>query len=418
MHQKRQRARNAGPAQSLARASTSRSNVSSLLAKLRSAQRAAPRVLREARRPLTQASRGKRREPRLEVRVEQGLGRRPRPQRRQVAQQRAKGREQEGRVLGLLQRFGRFHAPQGILPGGLFEERQELLAHPGLPAGLVRKRRPQASSGESRPERRRLGRQAELLLEPLADHGPREGTEAQPLAARADRGPQPRRGRRDEDHVRAGRRLLQVLEQRVLGGVVHGVGVVDHEDTSARLERRARDLPHQVPHLVDADLRLAPRPARARQPPALGEHEVGVKAEVAPDVLVGVPVGLLAQLGEPRGADRRGHALARPALPARLRRGRLLAERRLRHRERQRLLPDTVGAVEQQRGGQAIALERAGEHRAEALVTPDLREPQAASPDTKPRPTSARHRLSNTASAEPRPSMRSQRAGSSATSSS
>ena len=188
--------------------------------------------------------------------------------------------QEECRVLGLLQRLRGLHARHGIEPLRALEEVDQALAHPAVGLRLEGQRRARAPSGQGGPQvgpppgPRRAAR-------PGTRPPPRaERAEAQHLAAGADRLPQAQGRRRDEDDVRARGRLLQALEQRVLGRLVHRVGVVDHEHAPARLERGPRDLADQVPHLVDTDLGLGPRPTGLREPPALGEHEVGVQAEV------------------------------------------------------------------------------------------------------------------------------------------
>ena len=116
---------------------------------------------------------------------------------------------------------------------------------------------PPASLARSRTSARRLL----ALREQGGHHGVGQRAEAQHLAAGADRLPQAGRRRRDEDHVRARRRLLEALEERVLRRLVHRVGVVDHEHAAAGLEGRPRDLADEVADLVDADLGLGARPA-------------------------------------------------------------------------------------------------------------------------------------------------------------
>ena len=202
--------------------------------------------------------------------------------------------------------------------------------------------------------------------------------------------------------MRARRRLLQALEEGVLRRLVHRLGVVDDEDPPARLERRPGDLADEVPHLVHPDLGLGPRPAGPGQPPALREDEVGVEAEVPPDVLVGVPVGLAPEPVEPLGLERGGHLPARPALPAGLGDGRPLAQGRLGDGEGQGLLPDALGPGEEHRGRQAVPLERPREDRAHAVVAPHVGEPHRAASPRTPRAASPDHSASNTASSGPR----------------
>ena len=214
------------------------------------------------------------------------------------------------------------------------------------------------------------------------------------------------------------RGLLEALEESVLRRLVHRVGVVDDEHSAAGLEGRAGDLPDEVADLVDADLRLRPRATRAREPPALGEHQVGVETEVAPHVLVRVAVGLLAQVGEVGLCERRSHPEARPARAARLGRGRVLAQHGLRDGERERLLADAVRPREEHGRREPVPLQRARQDRPDALVAADVGEPQGAPSRTRPRAWRPCHSASATVSSGCVPSSRSHREGSSARSAS
>ena len=155
------------------------------------------------------------------------------------------------------------------------------------------------------------------------------------------------------------RRLLQRLEQRVGGLVVHGVGALEHEDAEARLERRARrggddrlvDVAPQ--HLVGA----------ARAHPG----QVGVRAVLGARARAR---GIRGAAGEQLGRDRAGgRALAAP--------GRAVQQVRVRGAP--------VGGGAEHGGRVRMGLER-GEGR-HGLSVPSPQAPQAGAP---PRPRTHR----------------------------
>ena len=128
--------------------------------------------------------------------------------------------------------------------------------------GVERERPAERAAGERGGEAGRL-RRAAGGGEPLLDQGVGQRGEGHPQAAGADGGEQ-RVGRRGDQHQRGvRRRLLQRLEEGVLGLRVHGVGRVDDHEAAPPLEAAQREAPvHQLPDLVDHDV------AR-RRPPAL-----------------------------------------------------------------------------------------------------------------------------------------------------
>src|SRR5262245_51198753 len=81
--------------------------------------------------------------------------------------------------------------------------------------------------------------------------------EPDPLAARADRRQQPPLAVSAEDDRDAGRRLLERLEQRGLGVLVHPVGAVDDGDAPAALHRHQGQLRDQVADTAEPRVRTA-----------------------------------------------------------------------------------------------------------------------------------------------------------------
>ncbi len=202
--------------------------------------------------------------------------------------------------------------------------------------------------------------------------------------------------------MRAGRRLLQALEQRVGGRLGHQVGVVDQHQAPLRFERQAGDLLHGLAHLVDLDARA----------PGLDQQQVGMQAMAEARGVVGRAGGGLARrrqalkrlLDAPAVAA--GAAAGDPRLV-----GRALAQQPLGQRQRQGLLAHAVRAAEQQRGRDTALVGRAHEQRAQAFVADDLR-PRHAAPAVRrprpargapPRPDRLRRRRARSARARPRP---------------
>ena len=130
------------------------------------------------------------------------------------------------------------------------------------------------------------------------------------LAARADRLGQRPELVGDEDDRRVRRRLLEILEQRVGGVLVHQVRVEEQVDAAVGLERPHVQVAAQLADRVDADL-VAER---------LEHVEVGVRA--APDA---------AAVADERGRERERGACACPrrAARGRDRRAPALGERRV-----------------------------------------------------------------------------------------
>ena len=112
-------------------------------------------------------------------------------------------------------------AQRGAVPGG---ERERALP--------VAQAQPRGGGG--------LRRRGAARLQPLRELGGRGRIEADGLAAAGDRRQHLRRavGQQQQDDVV--RRLLERLEQRVGGLVVHRVGALEHEHAVAGLERRVR----------------------------------------------------------------------------------------------------------------------------------------------------------------------------------
>ena len=157
-----------------------------------------------------------------------------------------------------------------------------------------------------------------------------------------------------------GRRLLEALEQGVLGLLVHEVGVVDDHRPRATLEGAALQLLDELPHLVDLEARL----------PGLGQQQVGVEAEVAQG---GVPLvlDLAAQVGERlehalRALTRRAPSAGVPALA--------LADQGQRGLQGQGALAHALGAREEQGGRQPAALEGPLQQLLHPVVAEDARE--------------------------------------------
>ena len=138
-------------------------------------------------------------------------------------------------------------------------------------------------------------------LQPLGELPRRRRVEAHALAARGDRRQHLRRAVGEEDQDDVARRLLERLEQRVGGRVVHRVGALEHEHAPGRLERRVRGGGHH--RLVDVAAQHDVGAAR-RHP-----GEVGMRAGERAGAGV-LRVGRVAreQLG---GELARGLALAR-----------------------------------------------------------------------------------------------------------
>ena len=124
--------------------------------------------------------------------------------------------------------------------------------------------------------RRRARQHAHLLLaalgrlrgDPLPHRALREAAERDELAAREDRRRQRAELAGDEHDHRIRRRLLQVLEQRVRGVLVHAVCVENEVDPPVALERPHVQVVPQRANVVDAD-HLAER---------LEEVQVGMRA--------------------------------------------------------------------------------------------------------------------------------------------
>ena len=383
-----------------ASASTSTSKVSRRLAKPRRAWRAwaASSARTSARAPRGPRASGTRRAARSGLTSVPAVG--AGAQRGDVAQERAQRGQQQRGVVRLLERL------RGLHPAHRVEAVERARAVPRAPRAARGSSRTRSRSAAPRLPPATAARRARLVLvEPLAlaqgrrHRRPRQRAEAQHLAARADRLAQAERRPGDEHDVRPRRRLLEALQQRVLRRLVHRVGVVDHEHAAAGLEGRPGDLADEVADLVDADLGLGPRPARPREPPALGEHEVGVEAEVAPDVLVGVAVGL-ARAGpssvglrapRPPGGTSGTRRTARAPAPAR-------TGPPARPRARASSCRRRPGPAKSIAGRQPVALERAREDRPDALVAADVGEPHAPRLPHEAAGDEPGHSASNTAS--------------------
>ncbi len=151
---------------------------------------------------------------------------------------------------------------------------------------------------------RRAGR------DPLADRPFREPAEGDELATREDRRRERAELARDEDDDGVGRRLLEVLQQRVGRVRVHAVGVENQVDAAVGLERAHVEVVAQGADVVDAD-HLAER---------LEDVEVGMRARLD-----------AALVAEQRGGEREGsRPLADPGRPVQeVRVSRAVGERRL-----------------------------------------------------------------------------------------
>ena len=122
-----------------------------------------------------------------------------------------------------------------------------------------------------------------------------EPAERHELAAGEDRRRQRAELGRDEDDRRVRRRLLEILEQRVGGVLVHPMRVEDEVDAASRLERPHVQVVAQRADVVDAD-HLAER---------LEHVEVGMRARLD-----------AARVAEQRGGEReRGRSLPDPGGP-------------------------------------------------------------------------------------------------------
>ena len=227
-----------------------------------------------------------------------------------------------------------------------------------LPAPPRQLARPRERPARQRAHERDLTRRHAVGREPLRDEGIRERRERDARAARTDGGEQRVGVRRDEHQRGVVGRLLQRLQERVLGLRVHGVGGVDDHHPTPSLEPPQREpVIDEVAHLVDHDV-LGGRPAAPRFPsprlrhhPLLGQVEdVGVGAArdlAARPARAAGPVGLgrlaIHALCEKAGGGRLAHTLraaeevgvvqraARQGGPQRAQRALLADELRERH---------------------------------------------------------------------------------------
>ena len=132
--------------------------------------------------------------------------------------------------------------------------RDELLASSGR-LGI------EQSAGTIEPAGRRARKHADLIRgplgrlrrDPLADGALREPPERDELAARQDRRRERSELTGDEDDDRVCRRLLEVLEQRIGGVLVHAIRVEDHVDPPIGLERPHVQVVAERANVVDAD---------------------------------------------------------------------------------------------------------------------------------------------------------------------
>ena len=128
-----------------------------------------------------------------------------------------------------------------------------------------------------RQDRRRAGIRFGHALgdeEPL-DAGLVEGSEADLLAAGADRRQQDGCVRRDEHQGGAAGRLLEGLEQRVLRVDRHALGIVDDADLARTPHRPKPEVAAHAPHLFDRHLRrTGPLGLRALE---VLDEEVGMR---------------------------------------------------------------------------------------------------------------------------------------------
>ena len=194
-------------------------------------------------------------------------------QRRKRLQPRAQLRPVHGRgALRALARRERLGAVQSgarvARRGNRPQQPDRRLAGPLLVAPRDLPRTAGAAAG------RRRGRPGDPLVDPLPHQDPdnlvdAEVAETQTGTARAHRIQQHVGPCRHQHELRARRRLLQALQQRVLGPQAEQIGVVDDDHPPAPLERTIAHLLDRHPHLVDGD-----RPAVAGPQ---GQH-VGVGA--------------------------------------------------------------------------------------------------------------------------------------------
>ena len=117
---------------------------------------------------------------------------------------------------------------------------------------LTRSRRPAASrASDAASFGASPGARASISV---ADRALGEAREGDELAARPDRLGQRAEVVGDEDDDGVRRRLLEVLEQRVGGVLVHRLGAVDEVDAAVGLERPHVQVAAELADVVDADL--------------------------------------------------------------------------------------------------------------------------------------------------------------------
>jgi len=186
---------------------------------------------------------------------------------------------------------------------------------------VERQRAADTARGQRRPQARLLGGHLHLLLQVLAHGLLADGGEAQGLAARLHRGKKRSRRGRDQDDTRGGRRFFERLEERVLRRTLHRVRLVDNHHTSLALMRPIADGGDRLPYLFDAD------DPRGRGDP----HDVRV--------------------------DSTGDLATGDALAACVHRAGSPTVERLREQQRGGRLADSLRSGEEQRVGQAAALD-------------------------------------------------------------
>ena len=141
-----------------------------------------------------------------------------------------------------------------------------------------------------RPRERRANSRAFSTSTPSGQQRFPDGAQGQDtklysLTARADGGEQPLllRGHQNESYM--GRRLLQGLEEGVLGLRVHGVSRVDDDDAGTPLERVEGDRALHLPYLANADAFVLGPLVRG-----FDRHHLNVGVDTAGDASTGLTV--------------------------------------------------------------------------------------------------------------------------------